>query len=335
MSAGKPGPRAAERVEVMLCVLPWLAATGGAPLSEVARKFGVDPGVLRKDLAKVFYTVEPDIGGGSMVEVRFDGVEGESETEDPFVTVHLPGSFEDPPGLDHDEALKLLVAGSAMAGHPGAEAALVPALDKLSATLGEGARGAVQVDLGGAEPHVREVLHAAVRDRRQVRIDYFGWTTDEVSRRTVDPWAVRSIEGHWYLTGHCHEREALRHFRLDRILTVEPVGAPGAYEPPEDVDPPDAGFTAGARRVRLSIPQDAAWVVESFPVQAWEDRDDRIEVDLGVHNDTWLDRLMLRLPPEARATDADTGEDLGGHRADAARRILVRYGVSGDTDLPR
>lgn len=334
MSPGAPKPKAAERVEVMLCVLPWLAATGGAPLSEVALKFGVDPGQLRADLRQVFYevaTVDP----GTMVEVRFDGEEGESEAEDPFVTVHLPGSFEEPPGLDHDEALKLLVAGSAMAGQPGAEAALDPALDKLAASLGEGARGAVQVDLGGAEPAIREVLHAAVRDRRQVRIDYFAWTTDEVSRRTVDPWAVRSIEGHWYLTGHCHERDALRHFRLDRILSAEPAGDPGAFERPEEVDPPDADFTAGGRTVRLAIPHDAAWVVESYPVQAWEDREDHLEVTLGVHNDTWLERLLLRLPPEARATDADTGEDLGGHRDGAARRILARHGVSGDTDDPR
>ena len=318
----------AERVEVMLCVLPWLAAEGGAPLAEIAAHFGEDPEQLRTDLLAVFYDVEPELGGQSMVEVTID------EEDSDFVSVRLPGSFEEPPNLDQGEALMLLAAGTAMSGQPGADRALEPALVKLEAALGPGARNAVQVELGRGDPDVRRVLDAAQSEGRQVEITYFSWYSDEVSTRTVDPWALRSVKGHWYLTGWCHERDALRHFRLDRVLSAR-EGDATASPAPEEVEVPDGDFAAAGRQVILEIPQEAAWAVDSFPIQDWQDREGVVEVTLGVHDDTWLDRLLLRLPPEATARDASTGEDLGVRRADAARRILRRHGVFGDDGDPR
>ena len=42
----------------------------------------------------------------------------------------------------------------------------------------------------------------------------------------------------------------------------------------------------------------------------------------------WLERLLLRLDPTTVATDLTTGERLDGVAAQAAARILERYGAT-------
>ena len=307
-----------ERVELMLCVLPWIAARGGASLEDIGAHFGADPAKLHADLDRVFYDVE--IGDPmTMVTVDVD--------PDGFVTVILPGSFEEPPRLDHTEALHLLAAGTAMAALQGASDTLDPALDKLAAALGPRARSAVQVDLGSGDPELRELLRAATREQCRVRLRYFSWGADTVGDRTVDPYVLRSIRGEWYLTGHCHDRGALRHFRLDRVLAAERVGDPGAFEVPDDVPEPLEGFADDTPLVEMHIPARAAWVVDSLPVAQWEESDDgeMITVRIPVSNETWLDRTLLRLPAQSRAVDLSTGDDLMARRAAAASRILDRH----------
>ncbi len=322
-------PNEAERVELMLCVLPWIVSQGGASLAEIGEHFAADPELIRRDLNTVF--VEVELGDpGTMVDVDI--------SDDDWVDVHLPGSFEEPPDLDHAEALHLLAAGTAMAAVEGASDALDPALDKLASVLGEGARGALRVDLGSGDPRIRELLRTASRERRQLRLRYFSWGADTVGDRTVDPYALRSVAGEWYLTAHCHDRGALRHFRLDRVLSAEPIGDPGAFEVPEvvpapleDFHPEDSG--AEVREVELDIPASAAWVVDSLPVRDWSETEEgeRIVLLMGVTSDTWLDRVLLRLPPDSRATDITSGDDLMQRRTAAAARILDRHGEPADS----
>ncbi|MCZ7630078.1 MAG: WYL domain-containing protein [Microthrixaceae bacterium] len=325
MSARRPKLTEGERVEVMLSVLPWLASKGGAPLREVAESFAVDPEVLRADLMKVFYDVEPSVGADSMVEVDID------EDDDDFVTVRLPGSFEEPPRLDHSEALALLAAGGALVAERGSEIALVPALDKLRSILGPRAAQALEVDLGGGDPAVRDLLAQALEAHEVVELHYFSWGSDEVGHRLVDPWALHSVHGHWYLTGWCNDRKAMRHFRLDRVLAASLPGRPVTHDAPSDVPRPlsDLGDVppesqVQGRHVKLVLPATAVWVVDSHPLASFTDHGDKVEVTLVVTHDTWLDRLLLRLPPGSTATD-DDGADLMPRRASAARRILARY----------
>src|SRR5215212_2367514 len=81
-------------------------------------------------------------------------------------------------------------------------------------------------------------LWAAVRDRVPVRFTYRTAATGAVATRTVEPWAVTSWHGRWYLTGYDRDRRAPRVFRLSRVESaVRTVGRPGEYEVPADHDP--------------------------------------------------------------------------------------------------
>jgi proteasome accessory factor B len=96
----------------------------------------------------------------------------------------------------------------------------------------------------GLEPRVRtaepafDALWSAVRDRVPVEFTYRTQSSGEVATRTVEPWAVTSWHGRWYLTGFDRDRQAPRVFRLTRVESgVRRIGEAGEYEVPTDHDP--------------------------------------------------------------------------------------------------
>ena len=100
--------------------------------------------------------------------------------------------------------------------------------------------------------------------------------------------------------------------------SFEPPASPSTY----------AVYTPSADdpRVVLDLSPAARWVLDDHPVEAVEERPDGwCRVTLAVSARPWIERLLLRLGPEARVVDA-TG-DLAGVpiAADAARRVLARY----------
>ncbi len=63
------------------------------------------------------------------------------------------------------------------------------------------------------------VLSTAAQERHRVEFVYRSWR-DEVTERRFDPYGVVYNEGYWYTVGHCHLRQDLRTFRLERILSI-------------------------------------------------------------------------------------------------------------------
>lgn len=66
-----------------------------------------------------------------------------------------------------------------------------------------------------------EQLQEAICDERQIRIQYFTQHRNEVTDRTVDPYLIHCHQGNWYLIAHCHTRNEIRIFALNRILAIE------------------------------------------------------------------------------------------------------------------
>jgi proteasome accessory factor B len=96
----------------------------------------------------------------------------------------------------------------------------------------------------GIVPMVRTVEPAfgavkdAVLQHTPVAFTYRKAGTGAVGTRHVQPWAIASWHGHWYLTGFDTDRSAPRVFRLGRIEgEVAPGGEPGSYEVPEGHQP--------------------------------------------------------------------------------------------------
>lgn len=93
-------------------------------------------------------------------------------------------------------------------------------------------------------------------------------------KRTVDPYGLFRIGGHWYVVGWDHQRADVRTFRLSRIQgTIRYAGKkPRDFTIPPSFDPGDylarppwlLGEPVGTARIRVD--EDLAWWVErSFP----------------------------------------------------------------------
>jgi proteasome accessory factor C len=308
---------AADRVERILSVLPWIVAEQGADVDEVCARFDLSRKELEADLDLLFYEVgihpfTPD----ARVDVQIDGNK---------IYVHHGDYFRRPLRLTHEEALTLVAAGRAALEHPDVDLALDPAVAKLTAALGPGADEAVDVRLGQADPVVLAAVQRAVADRRRIHIEYYSFGRDERTSRDVDPRRLVADGGHWYLLGWCHRAGDLRWFRADRIATVTVTDVEAGPGDGDDRDGPD--LDAADRTVELVLGPEQAWVADTYPtVEVTELDDGRQRVVVRVAAEPWLERLLLRLGPAVEARDAETGESLSPLAAAAAARVLRRYG---------
>jgi predicted DNA-binding transcriptional regulator YafY len=95
------------------------------------------------------------------------------------------------------------------------------------------ASGAPRADMQQLAPHL-ETLRDGLREQRRVAMSYQN-IGGEPTQRELDPYALVFRQGWWYVVGFCHLRQAVRVFRLDRILKISVT--PAGFETPQDFDP--------------------------------------------------------------------------------------------------
>jgi proteasome accessory factor C len=306
---------AGERLRRLLAVVPWVVAADGPTVAEVCRRFGFTEDELLADLDLVFCCGVHPFTPDALMDVVI---------EDGRVWIRYADYFERPFRLTPDEGLALVAAGTALAAVPGADASgpLARALEKVAGVLGIDPGEVVDVSLGPAPAAILADLRLAVGQHRQVELDYYTYGRDERTTRVVEPHAVYAAEGAWYLSGWCHLAGDDRRFRLDRIASLRLLD--GTFEPPRRA-PGTAVFDPRPDdpRVVLELAPRARWVAEQYPTEAVEDLGEgRLRVTLVAGERAWLERLLLRLGP-----DATQVEGAEGVREGAARRILARYGT--------
>jgi predicted DNA-binding transcriptional regulator YafY len=62
-----------------------------------------------------------------------------------------------------------------------------------------------------------EALRRAVREHRQIRMQYQSQGQTTTGTRNLNPYAIVYRWGWWYVIGFCHLRKSVRTFRVDRI----------------------------------------------------------------------------------------------------------------------
>jgi proteasome accessory factor C len=295
----------------LLAILPWLADRGGVPISEVASQFEMPESEVVALLELAACCGLPPYTPDQLIELI---------VSDEWVSANLGDHLARPRRLSAAEGFTVAASARAILAVPGAdpEGALGRALAKLETVLGDRDRIAVDLD----EPTNLGVVRRAIAARERIEIDYYSASRDERTTRRVDPYAAFTSEGHWYMDGLCHLAGGARLFRIDRIQAVRLAGE--RFDAPEARSPGQV-FVPGpeARVVRLSIPNSARWVVEAYPCTDVEERaDGGLLVTLAVAGTAWLERLLLRLGPEAEVIDPPDLVDAGRR---AAQRVLAAY----------
>lgn len=301
---------AKDQVARLLTLVPYLHAHGQVRLDDAAAALGVEPAQLLGDLKVLLMCGLPGGYPDDLIDVDLDALEGPEA--DGVIRVSNADYLARPLRLTPTEATAIIVALRALRSSASEETREVVdrALAKLEAAAAEGS-AAPQIDPGEESPQrldqvrLEDDLHDAVARQRQVHLTYFVASRDEQSERTVDPRGVVTAHGFRYLDAWCHSAEAPRLFRLDRIRSATVLDTPieTAPEPPRDLS--DGLFTRASDTtpVTLELDREARWIVEYYPVEAVRTRrGGRLEVDLLIADELWLQRLLLRLAPHARVT---------------------------------
>lgn len=317
----------------VLAVIPWIVANPGQPVRDVATRFGLTERELLDDLNVVYLVGLPPYSPDALIDVDID--------DEGRVTIRLADFFSRPLRLTPAQGLALLASSDGLLSVPGTEpdGALARALQKLGASLGVGTDDTLDVHLGDAEARVLDQLRRAAAEGTEVDITYYSYGRDERGARTVTPWRVFAEAGAWYLHAWCSRAGGERVFRVDRIEALEPRDTRSVHRPPGPRPDGDDGDGSGAGvavfqprhddpRVRLRLSPDAAWVVDAYPAEVLEQGDDgHLVVELVVTAIPWLERLLLRLGPEAEVIGQVGLPEAGELAARAANRILRRYGL--------
>ena len=294
---------ATDRLSRLLAMVPWLLANQGVPLAQAAAEFAITERQLVKDLELLFVCGLPGHMPDDLIE---------ADWEDGVVYIANADAISRPLRLGVDEALALIVGLRALADVPGLgdRDAVSRALAKLEAAAGTAAAGADSVRVDLAQDSAAEVVSAcedALRRGRRLQLGYLVPHRDETTERDVDPMRLLHLDSHWYLEGWCHRAEAVRMFRLDRVVDVRVLDVDGRPPVTAHSRDLDAGlFAAGPDDavVTLQVAAHARWLVDYYPVESVDVLGDgSLLVRLRTGDTAWLRQLVLRLGGAARVLD--------------------------------
>ncbi|WP_084966009.1 helix-turn-helix transcriptional regulator [Thermoactinospora rubra] len=262
----------------------------------------------------------------------------------------LPGFRTELTGLNHDEALALLIAGSRRGAQAfGLGAALASAMLKVVDALPEshrtGAAGAAErllidpeTDLLSRRPAAEEVpdtvvaeVRRAVLAGRKLRIRYAA-VEQAPKWRTVDPIGLVTVRGQSYLLAT--RAGADRTYRLSRILAAEELPEPAQRPDRVDLDQVwrerSTRFRTGGDQVTVLVRVDPArreeLVGTALAVLAEEpDAGGRLRLEVTFQDSRHAEWALWQLTTDAEAL---APQWLRASLRDRAAAIAARYGAS-------
>jgi proteasome accessory factor C len=319
--AGRSGT-ATDRLQRLLALVPYVVSREVVGLAETAAAFGVTENELVDDLNMLWCVELRSPDPYCPIDLSYEGGE---------IMVSQAESMDRPLRLGTDEASALLIGLRMLAELPGPQdqSALRRTIAKLEAAAGEAAAASAQVAVhldGRAPADVQAQVAEAMRQGRRLHLSYYVPGRDEATERDVDPMRLLLLEGRTYLEAWCRSADAVRLFRLDRVLGLAVLDV--AAEVPDEaqhVDVDSGLFRPSASdvSVELELARAGHWVAEYYPCEQVTDLGDgRLRVVLRTPDTRWVRRLALRLGEDGRVT---APADLVREIEDDATAALAQY----------
>jgi predicted DNA-binding transcriptional regulator YafY len=336
---------ASAQLERILYILPAAARGEGVPLHDLADALGVDPETVLRDIEHV--TARAYYHPAGAVDKFSITIDHNS------VRVFAPDEFRRPVRLNAREALALGLGLRTLAGDAGPERrpGILELAQRLEADLRAPETITVQemrvvslssytstadrsddsfdsdvefedYALAFDDDGFRGVVADAIDLARQCTIWYLKPGDVAPAYRSIAPYRLVYAEGKWYVAAYDLDREALRFFRLDRVLNVrlDDEDAPavpalelesfltrdGPYMPGDDMEV----------RVRYS-PRVARWITEHTAVRAEDDGS--VIVRHRVADPRWIVRHVLQYGGDAVVEEPEAAREwVAAAAADAA-----------------
>ena len=237
----------------------------------------------------------------------------------------VDGYFLPPVSFSTDEATMLLLGSEFVADNFDAQyrEAAHSASRKIEAVVSEKLRAEVDylrssiafvpasVLSGSAAAGFLLQLRRAIIERRTIRFLYHTRYSDDGSSarriREADPYGLLHYADSWYFIGHCHLRNDIRNFKVNRIYDLEVLEK--AFERPPNfrMEPPEDDSRHLV--VRALFDRDVApWVREmrSFYVTDMEERPDGLLVSMRVRVENEVIHWLLSWGGQVRILEPES-----------------------------
>lgn len=213
---------AADRVTYLMSFVPYLIEQGPVPVEQLATHFDLTTSQVGELVQLLAMSGVPGDDGYYQHQDLFD-INWDLFEQEHIVELWQHVGVESTPRFSAREAAALLAGLQYISG-------IVPErdrsiIDKLVLKIASGASAEPENLLvtPAPVPVDLDVIRQAVTSGHSVGFEYRS-AIGELTPRSVDPLRLDLVGESWYLRGWCHERQALRTFRLDRISQLSLTG---------------------------------------------------------------------------------------------------------------
>ena len=283
----------AGRLTRILTMIPYIQQHPGIQVKELAGYLGCKSNTILADLDAILLCGVPPYMPNDYISVVLEGDR-----------IHLSFAehFKRPVNLTFEEALSLNLALGRLPLTPrdrkiadGLRTRILDSLPKGTRRLWRKARKQVQV--GSLHRGVRQriaLLEQAIEEHREVRVEYYTASREEMTERDLRPYGIIEHNGEWYVVAHCLLRDRELPFRVDRIRRIELRDR--AFEPPTSFDlekyqRPQMYFPSSLDlHVKLRIaPELARWIRDEQPAGRMRElADGSLILHMSVSQPQWI-----------------------------------------------
>lgn len=287
--------QAQDKLAVLLALVPYLIDRERVPVAEAAAHFALPAQAIRDAVRLIAVSGVPGDTRAYQVDDLFD-IDWDAFLEDDEIVLTHRVALDDAPRFSSREAAALIAGLQYLSAIPenADRAAIAGLMDKLS--RGASARpSALAVESRDVDASL-SVLRAAIGADERVAFEYRNARGDR-ERRTVDPLRLDSLDADWYLRGYDHGRDAVRTFRLDRMLAPAPTGERRSAQA-EGLVPGEQLFEGGAEDslVTVTLPTAALALIADYRPEGVADAGEgRSTARLRIADGTGLARLAASL----------------------------------------
>lgn len=246
-----------ELFNLALSIVGLVLRDGPHFTAELAEHFGYSEKTIKKAVLTIANS--EDVGSFKTHFYLDDELLEEGEVDFSVADSNLT----EPPTLSKRQATSLAAGLDYLASLP--QFSENQALESLRAVIGGATSSVVSRLSGSRELTLLAQLQSALQEQVAIECEYVN-QLGERAARTIDPLRIDFVLDKHYLRGFCHKNQAVRSFRLDRILrldlTTQRISEEAlAAEIPEEV------FGDGAREITVKIAADpeAAEIFWNFP----------------------------------------------------------------------
>lgn len=293
-----------QEVSRLLDLVPFLSTHSHISLKELAHEFGITEKAMANELTSLSMCGLPGYTPYELIEIFF---------ESGFVTINNHDALDIPRALTQLEVASLLIGLEILRDAAIDETTGI--LEKVDSLIEEmkSLLGGVIAVLDNPITAFQAVIESAIAQRKTLSLEYRSPLKDEVSTRNVDPFSLRSEKNHLYLVAHCHSADAVREFRLDRVIDVKMIE--NSSFTPHSITPETEEQTS----FQLNVSGDRRAVAEALSISEIA-RDGKTQVE--VYSPEWMVKAVLAHAPHIELLGE--GQTRGEIKR-SAEKILALY----------